>query len=203
MKKLILSALVLFGYVANAQQEVKFGPKAGVNFSTLSNVSKAKMLTGFYVGAVAEIKFNNKFSVQPELIYSTQGAKYDNSVTLVGISGTQFNDKLEYINIPIFAKYYIYKGFSIEVGPQFGFLVKAESKGEVIVNGETFKNNRDLKNEVNSFDFGIGAGLAYDLSNGFFINARYNFGITKVGKSNDYYRDSRNGVTQIGVGYKF
>ena len=56
---------------------------------------------------------------------------------------------------------------------------------------------------MNSFDFGIGAGLAYDLSNGFFVNARYNFGITKVGKSNDYYRDSRNGVTQVGVGYKF
>ena len=203
MKKLIFPLIILLGFSVNAQQEVKFGPKAGVNFSTISNVPKAKMLTGFYVGAIAEIKFDDKFSIQPELMYSSQGAKYDYSVELVGISGTHFRDKLDYINIPILAKYYISKGFSFEFGPQFGFLVKAESKGEVTVKGETFENNRDIKDEVNSFDFGIGAGFAYDLSNGFFINARYNFGITNVGKSNYNYRESQNGVTQIGVGYKF
>lgn len=203
MKRIILLAIVLLGYSVNAQQEVKFGPKAGVNFSTISNVPNAKMLTGFYVGAVAEIKFDDKFSIQPELMYSSQGAKYDYSVELVGISGTHFRDKLDYINIPILAKYYIYKGFSVELGPQFGFLVNAESKGEATVNGNTVKNNRDIKDEVNSFNFGIGAGLAFDLSNGFFINARYNFGITNVGKSNYNYHESQNGVTQIGVGYKF
>ncbi|RRJ90981.1 PorT family protein [Paenimyroides tangerinum] len=203
MKRIILLAIVLLGYSVNAQQEVKFGPKAGVNLSTLSNSPKAKMLIGFYVGVVAEIKFDDKFSIQPELIYSSQGAKYDYSVSLGNISGTIFQEKLEYINIPILAKYYISKGFSVEFGPQFGFLVKAESKGEVTVKGETFENNRDIKDEVNSFDFGIGAGFAYDLSNGFFINARYNFGITNVGKSNYNYQDSENGVAQIGVGYKF
>ncbi len=204
MKRIILSFIVLLGYSVNAQQEVKFGPKAGVNFSTLSNVSKAKMLTGFYVGAVAEIKFSEKFSIQPELVYSSQGAKNDYTETIAGISTHHHNhDKVEYINIPILAKYYIYNGLSVELGPQFGFLVKAESKDEISANGTTFENKRDFKNEVNSFDFGIGAGLAYDLSNGFFVNARYNFGLTKVGKSDQYYKDSKNGVTQIGVGYKF
>ena len=203
MKRIILLSIVLFGYSVNAQQEFKFGPKAGVNLSTLSNSPKAKMLIGFYVGVVAEIKFDDKFSIQPELIYSSQGAKYDYSVSLGNISGTIFQEKLEYINIPILAKYYIYNGLSVELGPQFGFLVKAESKDEISANGTTFENKRDFKNEVNSFDFGIGAGLAYDLSNGFFVNARYNFGLTKVGKSDQYYKDSKNGVTQIGVGYKF
>jgi len=204
MKRITLSLLILLGYSVNAQQEVKFGPKAGVNFSTLSNVSKAKMLTGFYVGAVAEIKFSEKLSIQPELVYSSQGAKNEYFETLGGLTAKHHNhDKIEYINIPILAKYYIIEGFSVELGPQFGFLVKAESKDEISAEGTSFETKRDFKNEVNSFDFGIGAGLAYDLSNGFFVNARYNFGITKVGKSNDYYRDSRNGVTQVGVGYKF
>lgn len=204
MKKILLFSLFVIGYSANAQQEVKFGPKAGVNFSSLSNATKAKVLTGFYVGAVAEIKFTENFSVQPELVYSSQGAKNDYSETILGIVSHHHNhDKLEYINIPILAKYYIYNGLSVELGPQFSFLVKAESKDEVSVNGTSIKNDRDFKNEVNSFDFGIGAGLAYDLSNGFFVNARYNFGTTKVGKSNEYYKDSRNGVTQVGIGYKF
>ena len=204
MKRITLSLLILLAYSVNAQQEVKFGPKAGVNFSTLSNLSKTKMLTGFYVGAVAEIKFTEKLSIQPELMYSSQGAKNEYFETLGGLTTKHHNhDKIEYINIPILAKYYITEGFSVELGPQFGFLVKAENKDEISAEGTSFETKRDFKNEVNSFDFGIGAGLAYDLPNGFFVNARYNFGITNVGKTDLYYKDSKNGVTQVGVGYKF
>lgn len=205
MKKNILTfALITIGFCANAQQEIKFGPKAGVNFSTISNTPKSKMLTGFYVGAVSEIKFSENFSLQPELVYSSQGAKNEYTETNLGITSHHKNhDKIEYINIPILAKYYIYEDLSIELGPQFGFLVKAENKDEISINNNTTKENTDFKNEINSFDFSIGVGLAYDLANGFFINARYNFGLTGIGKSNQYYKDSKNGVTQIGIGYKF
>lgn len=205
MRKIISSVfLIALSFSANAQQEVKFGPKAGVNFANLSNVSKAKMLTGFYVGAFAEIKFTDKLSLQPELMYSSQGAKNEYSETILGITAEHKNhDKLDYINIPLLAKYYITNGFSVELGPQFGFLIKAENKDEVTIGGVKTKGNTDFKNEVNSFDFGIGAGLAYDLSSGFFVNARYNLGVTKVGKSDQYYNDAKNGVIQAGVGYKF
>lgn len=205
MRKITISAfLIALSFSANAQQEIKFGAKAGVNFATLSNVSKAKMLTGFYVGAVAEIKLTAKFSIQPELVYSSQGAKNTYSETIIGITTEHSNhDKLDYINIPVLAKYYITDRFSFELGPQFGFLIKAESKDEIIVNDVKTTDTRDFKNEVNSFDFGIGAGLAYDLSNGIFLNGRYNLGLTNVGKSDEYYKDAKNGVIQVGVGYKF
>lgn len=190
-----IAALIAISISANAQQEVKFGPKAGVNFATMSGVEHSKMLTGFYVGAVAEIKFNDKFSVQPELMYSAQGVKQDFSETYMGMTISAKNTaKFDYINIPILAKYYIVDGFSVEAGPQFGFLVKAEDKSE----GE----KTDIKKYSKSFDFGIGAGVAYDLSNGFFANARYNFGLTDVVKDNSG-KSVNNGVIQVGVGYKF
>lgn len=74
MKKLVLSALAVCALSGSAfaQQEVKFGPKAGVNFANLSNLDDSEMKIGFHVGAVAEIKFNDKFSIQPELLYSAQ-----------------------------------------------------------------------------------------------------------------------------------
>lgn len=196
MKKVFtIAALIAISINANAQQEVKFGPKAGLNFATVSNIDNSKMLTGFYVGAVAEIKFNDKFSVQPELMYSAQGVKQNFSDTFMGVTVSYNNTlKLDYINIPILAKYYVADGFSVEAGPQFGFLVKAESKSE----GEKF----DMKDSTKSFDFGIGAGVAYDLANGFFANARYNFGLTDVAKDNEGDA-AKNGVIQVGVGYKF
>lgn len=202
MKRIFtIAALIAVGFTANAQQEVKFGPKAGVNFSNLTDLDNSKMHTGFYVGAVAEIKFTDKFSIQPEVVYSAQGVKSEINVLGANASLTQ---KLDYINIPILAKYYVYEGLSVELGPQFGFLVKAEAKGDVNAFGVTSSGKTDNKDSFESFDFGIGAGLAYDLPNGFFINGRYNFGVTKVAKSSTpVYKDSKNGVIQLGVGYKF
>lgn len=175
-----------------------------MNFATISDTEGSKMLTGFYVGAVAEIKFNDKFSVQPELMYSAQGVKSEISIQGFNFSGTQ---KLDYINIPILAKYYVYEGLSVEAGPQFGFLVKAKGTGDGVSTSVVSGNNSDNKDNFESFDFSIGAGLAYDLTNGFFVNARYNFGLTKVNKNriniNSHEKDYNNGVIQVGVGYKF
>ena len=205
MKNILsIAALVAISFSANAQQNFTIGPKAGVNFSTLSDVPKGKMLPGFYVGAFAELKLSDKFSFQPELVYSSQGAKNIYSETVASVSVHHHNhDKLEYINLPLLAKYYFIKGFSVELGPQFGLLLKATNKDEITTNGVEVKEDTDFKKEVNTFDFGIGAGLAYDLPNGFFVNARYNLGLTNVGKSNQYYDGSKNRVTQLGVGFKF
>src|SRR5690554_6814940 len=200
MKKLVLSALAVCALSGSAiaQQEVKFGPKAGVNFANLSNLDNSEMKTGFHVGAVAEIKFNDKFSIQPELLYSAQGTKFTSNNSEVKLNN-------DYINIPIMAKYYIVDGFSVEAGPQVGFLTKAEQEG-------TFGNltgKTDVKDRYKSVDFGVNFGLAYDLPNGFFANARYNLGLSKVGEDytigNITYEaaDHKNSVIQVGVGYKF
>lgn len=203
-KTLSIFALIAISICANAQQQVKIGPKAGVNFSTLSNLSKTKTLTGFYVGAVAELKLTEQFSFQPELLYSSQGAKNVYSETLSGNEVQHHNhDILSYINIPVMGKYFIVNSFSIELGPQFGLLIKAENKDKITTNGVEVKENRDFKDEVNSFDFGIGAGLAYELPSGLFANARYNYGLTNVGKSGQYYGGSKNRVMQLGIGFKF
>ena len=203
MKNILsILALMAMGYQANAQEHFKIGAKAGVNFSTLSNVSKGEMLPGFYVGAVSEIKFTEKFSFQPELVYSSQGVKNVYSETIAGVTSNHHNhDKLGYINLPLLAKYYFTKGLSVELGPQFGLLLKATNKDEVTTDGVEVKEDRDFKNEVNTFDFGIGAGLAYDLSNGFFVNARYNLGLTNLApNANDKVS---NRVLSFGVGFQF
>lgn len=201
MKKITLTllGLVAFSTSALAQQEVKFGPKAGVNFANLSGADDSEMKIGFHVGAVAEIKFNDKFSIQPEVVYSTQGAKFSQTLPIIGeVESTIKND---YINVPIMAKYYFIEGFSVELGPQIGFLMKSEA--------ESGDNTIDTKDAYKSIDFGLGVGLAYDLPMGLFVGARYNLGLSKVnedvsvGDISVETDDIKNGVIQVGVGYKF
>jgi opacity protein-like surface antigen len=203
-KTLTIIVLMAITYHVNAQKNFKIGPKAGVNFSSLSNVAKGEMLPGFYLGAVSELKISEKFSFQPELVYSSQGVKNIYSETLNGVTSHHHNhDVMSYIQVPLLAKYYLTKGLSLEVGPQLGVLLDATNKDEVTINGVETKAQRDFKNEVNAFDFGVAAGVAYDITRGLFVNARYNAGLTNVGKSGQYYDGSKNSVMQVGLGYKF
>ena len=193
MKKVFLSlfAVAAIGLSANAQQVVKFGPKAGVNISNLSGEADTDMKVGFHVGAFAEIFFTDQFALQPELLYSTQGAKGE-------ILAADFEAKYDFINIPIMAKYYFTEGLAIEAGPYVGFLMKAEHK----IYGDSSALSGDVKDEMNTLDFGLGIGARYSLNNGFFAGARYNLGLSDIPKEND--GDAiKNSVIQISVGYKF
>ena len=202
MKKSFLTflGLVAISTTAVAQQEVKFGPKAGVNFANLSGIDNADMITAFQVGAVAEIKFNEKFSVQPEVVYSAQG--YTGDFMMGTNKVADYTQKLDYVNIPIMAKYYIIEGFSVEAGPQVGFLVKAESKFENKQAGVTLTDG-DNKDFYKSTDFGLNFGLAYDLPMGVFVGARYNLGLSDIRNNTDSGDAIKNNVIQVGVGYKF
>ncbi len=77
------------------------------------------------LGVVAEIMVSDMFAVQPELIYSSQGSDYEESDEGFDFSGTV---KLDYLNIPVMAKYYVAEGFSVEAGPQVGFLLSAKDE---------------------------------------------------------------------------
>src|SRR5690606_9650619 len=191
MKKITLTllGLVAFSTSALAQQEVKFGPKAGVNFANLSGADDSEMKTGFHVGAVAEIKFNDKFSIQPEVVYSTQGAKISQTLPIIGeVESTIKND---YINVPIMAKYYFIEGFSVELGPQIGFLMKSEA--------ESGDKTTDTKDAYKSIDFGLGVGLAYDMPMGLFVGARYNLGLSDIRENTNVGDTTKNGVIQVSV----
>lgn len=201
MKKVILAAFVLGTCTAAfAQQQLKFGPKAGVNFANLSGLDNTEMKTGFHVGAVAEIKFNEKFSIQPEVVYSAQGTKFDFMVGNVKVADA--TQTLDYINVPIMAKYYIVDGFSVEAGPQIGFLAKAETKFENKTIGASVIDG-DNKDNFKSTDFGLGFGLAYDLPVGMFVNARYNLGLSDIRNNTNSGDAIKNNVIQVGIGYKF
>ena len=214
MKKLTLTllGLVAISTSAVAQQEVKFGPKAGVNFAMLNgkDAEDAKMLIGFHVGAFAEIKFNEKFAVQPEVVFSAQGAKEEYSETIAGTTVSyEGKAKINYINVPIMAKYYVAPSFAVEAGPYVGFLATANAEAKGTAGGVTQEYDADIKDQTKSIDFGVGVGASFNMDSGLFIGARYNLGLSKIGKEYKEENvtveaaDMKNGVIQVSVGYKF
>ena len=213
MKKLLFAATAAFSLVCANAQEVKFGAKAGLNLANISGVEEGfdtKMLASFNIGGFAEIKVSDKFFVQPELLYSVQGYKTDFSESFsFGGTTTSFNtkstSKLNYLNIPVLAKYYFIDKLSLVAGPQFGFLLGVKNSFESTstfagVTNSTSGSDTD-KDGLATFDLGFNFGAGYDITENIGVEARYNLGLTKINEKGD--GSIKNSVIQVGVNYKF
>lgn len=214
MRKIaLLIALIIFGLTqANAQN---FGFKGGYNYSSFNGeVAKdntLKGLSGFYVGALLELPLGDVLSLQPEVIYSRQGAAWekDYNIPILGKGSLKNDIKLDYLNIPVMAKVNLGPLF-LQGGVQFGFLVgKPETSSTV--NGRRVTEELD-KDAYASFDFGVGAGLGVNLSEHFFIEARYTHSLTNAldpdnnslkNASISDKNDFKNAVLSVGLGVKF
>lgn len=176
-------------------------PKIGLNLANMTN-SDGSMKPGLNVGVAAEFPINPQFSVEPGIYYSMQGVKESEG----GISGKIKND---YINIPIYAKAYLYNGFYAFAGPQFGFL--ARSKASASYNGTDISVNS--KDAFKTFDFALGIGVGYQFDLGLLVSMNYNIGFTNTLSDGDITLNgnsmnwdgekSRNGVLQINLGWRF
>lgn len=187
MKKTLLLAGVLLSMgVASAQTGL--GVKGGVNLSTFNGTGdddNVKTKVGAYVGVSYEYKFSDNLAVQPEVVYSMQGAKAKDA--------KDTEAKLGYINVPVMVKYYPINQFFVAAGPQVGFNVSAKSKDGGV--------EYDLKDDIKKVEFGLGVGLGYEFYKNIGIEARYNFGLSKILKEENI--KTKNEVAQIGLFYKF
>ena len=206
MKKLLLFVAVTVISINLAQsQEFRMGAKAGINIASLGGDSYYGGLgslgsrTSFHIGGLVEIPLMGKFSLQPELLYSSEGSDWS-----FGSLGD--NTKLDYIRVPLLAKFYIIEGLSAEAGPVFGVLVNAEgtyyNEDDDLVSG-------DAKDIYKTFDAQFGIGVSYRLNMGVFFSLRYNKGLLNVNEEytvfNYTYNTGKNqsNVFQISAGYTF
>lgn len=196
MKKILFGLALVAGTFTFAQKTssktaasspVRFGLKAGLNISSLSD-SDSKSKAGFYGGVFANIPVAQDFSVQPEVLYSGMGAKYKGN--------TDLKANLDYIAVPVMFQYNALPNLYLEAGPQFSFLVNAKAKYN--------SNSVDIKDGLKTFDFGLGLGAGYYFTQNIGVNLRYVAGLTDINKNKPSGADSsKNGAFQIGLAYKF
>ena len=158
----------------------KLGIKGGLNLTTLynSDVSTDHMKAGFNAGIFAKLPVTRGFSIQPEILYSLKGSKstYDNFVQ--GSGEYRFN--LGYIEMPVLAVVNLAPNFNLHAGGYAAYLVNANVKN--VQNGEIQGATELNTGDFNRWDFGLVGGLGFDIQN-FTLGARYNYGLSHIGKS--------------------
>ena len=222
-KMMMIAAMMVATLSANAQNEVgqfSLKPTVGLNIANITKFANSKVRPGLNIGLEAEYGVTEKFGVTAGFFYSQQGVKInnielgldwfdDNTDELVG--GWAYEGKatykLDYINIPIMAQYYLIPGLAVKAGIQPGFnaLKKIGLDGTLYQGGVLGQNMRSVdesykigKNDgIKSFQFAIPVGLSYEYKN-FVLDARYNIYLTKAFKEGD----GRHSVFSITLGYK-
>ena len=176
---------------------IKYGVKAGVNLSNMSNDMTFdpgfSMGTGFQVGALVNLHWGQRtesslpgtglWGLQPEILFSNQVIKSDGG-----------DVKLNYIKVPVMLKVYPLSRLSVEVGPEFSYLISA-SPESLNVDGATVKVE-----DCKGFNFGAGIGAAYEFNFGLMVGARYSMGFSDLGKNLKWKNNSN---IQISAGWLF
>jgi hypothetical protein len=186
---LTLTVVILAATSANAQG-FEWGVKAGGNWAWhtvysappgLTGDVKVKMRDGFYAGFFAEKVFGDRIGLQGELLYSQMGSKFD-------VGEHSFAVKTDYVVLPVLAKLYIFNGLSLDVGPQFGYLVVARDE-----------DNASVYDGFSPLEVSVVAGLSCKFAKYFDVSARCNFGLRKL----DGVDEPKNRAISLGVGYRF
>ncbi len=178
-RTLLLTVALLSVGMAKAQfsaGDFIYGAKAGLNMATLSNWN-VKNKTSFHAGAFFEWRALDFLGLSPELIYSRQGARQK-------VSGDKYKFRMNYLNVPVLAKIYVWRELSLDTGLQFGFNL----------NSRMVTKSAKYKTSVKTFDLSVPIGMSCS-SGDWVVSARYNVGLTNVTKK------AKNNVFQLSVGF--
>lgn len=216
VKKLVFPLILLF-IVAQGRAQVgdagdfHFMPKVGFSLSTIMGLSNT-MRSGLNAGVGCEYQFTDRISVEGGAYYSMQGASQKYRIQGEYVDTYLNND---YINIPIYAKVYLYKGFNVFGGPQLGIEVNTNFSIEG-AHSKVYKTEK-VYDMFYPIDFALCVGGGYQFENGLFFSVNYNFGLLDALKQKslkiegdktelEIMKDdevARNGVLQANLGWRF
>lgn len=202
MKKLfLLMAMMVTTIAVQAQHEegdITIQPRVGISYSNITDGNKWKLNIAY--GVEFEYYLAEQFSLAGGVLFTNQGCKYDVYSDDNKVTDETIKLNLYYGTLPITANYYILPGLALKAGIQPAFRVKAN-----VVQGSekldfdkmvaAFYGN-DVK--MNKLDLSIPVGLSYEFK-GITLDARYNFGLTKLTSDGD---NLYNKVFVVTLGYK-
>lgn len=209
MRKIFAAALLAIAMLCatNAQAQIKFGLKGGVNVTSMSfnrDVLDASNRTGFFIGPTV------KFTLPIVGLGIDASALYDQREAKLKVDNVESDPiKTQSINVPINVRYGFGLGSMASIflfaGPQFGFNVG--DKNQTI-----FKDAAEWRLNSSNFSVNVGAGVM--LLSHLQVSANYNIACGKTGDvtlssvAGDAFKDltsskGRANAWQIALAYYF
>ncbi len=178
MKNVLFIAIVLLlGFGKVNAQETSFGIKAGYhNLIAVASANGTSASDGIS-GIYLGFLADISISEKMKIQPELQYAR-------VSENGGEGNSLI----IPVMFKYYVTDQLNFQAGPVMDLILD------------------ESEDDVNTFGFGLGAGIGYDFTDKVFITGRYSFGLSDRLEVNDPLLSGvsvRFDIFQVGLGYRF
>ncbi|WP_378174531.1 porin family protein [Aquimarina sp. SS2-1] len=196
-RTIFLQILIIFGFISVNAQKIddadplyaRAGFKGGLSYSSVfGDIDNASGRFRIHLGAVVEYPITSKFFLQGELLYSAQGYKVD-------VNNREQKVSLNFISLPIVAKFQLHESLSLDTGIQVSILSN--------VRNDDLEDNDPFFDSFNNLDVSGVFGATYKLESGLFFQLRYNLGFTILNNNTVANPNNRNSVAQLSVGYLF
>lgn len=226
MKKLFLVAVCALGVLTasaqrasststsffsteKADQGVRFGIRAGLNFASLTGDfdDTPDSRTAFHVGAIADIPLMQSLYIQTGLYFHSKGLKFEEAYN-------GYKDKATmspmYLQIPILAsyRYNFSDAFQVEVdfGPYFAYGVGGKYKEEYTDGSDSFEADTDIFGDdgvLKRFDCGLQVGAGVTFASHYYLGFTYEFGLTDIANEDVSEVSVKNSNWMLSLGYTF
>jgi hypothetical protein len=175
-KSLLLLALTTF-IITSAQVKGKgtfeITPKIG--YSTFAEVlenDRTDSNSGVSLGVTVDYYFNNRWSLRSGFSADKMGGEYS-------FDKNKFEDKLNYISIPINANWHF--GSTRKWNLNFGLSPSFLTSAKVVNNGKESKISKEfLKSSQLGFSYGIGYKIEVNKKFGLLLEAQFFSGLTNI-----------------------
>ena len=200
MKKLAsILTLVFLTFATNAQSliPVKYGIKAGLNFSNL-NITPAidgvqptdnSSQMGIAAGFIVHIPLSDEWFINPEVLYSQKGASFNYAFThdyeLNQRDEYKTNNQvtLSYVELNPTISYKATDKLALNFGPSVSFLIGVDTTIQALPLMLTTNTTNILTDglvETASLDVGLNLGISYFFTEHFFVDSRVYTGFIEV-----------------------
>ncbi|MBD0833594.1 porin family protein [Aestuariibaculum sediminum] len=158
---------LIFGDDLNSEKLI-FGVHLNYSWNDISNLDESGSLNSFNLGLNFNYKLSDKFRAQTEMLAKYTRGAGDIPVYSLGdealddlYSGGKVSREIKYLSIPISIQYLTNIGVYVEAGPQVSMRIKATDVFEVSTAEGDLELKRNIKNMVNTWNFGWQVGIGY------------------------------------------
>lgn len=134
--------------------DIELGPKLGLSFTRVVSPGddNAKDRVTFNAGVTGEYYFSNRWGIKLNLISDNKG--FANGIIIdENMNPVVTVIELNYLTIPVMANWHFskHRRWNLSFGSYLGLLISAKDS----------ELQADIKNQINTFDFGLAFGIGY------------------------------------------
>jgi hypothetical protein len=170
MKKVLFITICLGLIATNLQSQTKFGLKFGPTISTFSWLIPPNLKNGVGASFNAGFYFDKYISKSVGINYGINYYGSKSATTFIAGGKKQ-------VMIPVYFKFYIKKNFSIDLGPQFTYLIDNQ------------KASRNYLHKLRPvIDIKPSLGFSINLTENIFLDSKYILSVTPLNSGGSFNR---------------